>query len=119
MYTPVHFLAPSNKVYLISSQITASVYDDANPESVATTNLTITVRRNENEPRFQRSDYSVNVLEIAPIGTSLAQLSATDRDNDKLEYYVCYSCYIHVKLINQNKNIAVKCNRAEMFKLFL
>ncbi len=76
---------------LFTPQITASVYDDANPESVATTNLTITVRRNENEPRFQRTDYSVTVLEIAPIGTSLAQLSATDRDNDKLEYYVSHT----------------------------
>lgn len=69
-------------------QITAYVFDDANPENQIFTNLTITVKRNENQPRFERSEYTTNALEITPIGTSLVQLTATDRDQDELEYFV-------------------------------
>ena len=69
-------------------QITAHVYDDANPENRATTNLTITVRRNENAPRFDRGEYVANVLEIDSIGTELVQLEASDRDRDELYFYV-------------------------------
>ena len=64
------------------------MYDDANPENIATTNLTITVRRNENAPRFDRGEYVANVLEIAPIGTQLVELEASDRDADDLQFYV-------------------------------
>ena len=56
------------------------MYDDANPDKVAQTNVTITVRRNENAPRFENSDTSVNVLEIAPVGTSIATVRAQDAD---------------------------------------
>lgn len=70
------------------AQVTAHVFDEANPETIASTNLTINVRRNENAPRFERGEYRVEVLEIAPIGTELVQLEASDRDGDTLQYYV-------------------------------
>ena len=50
--------------------------------------MTITVRRNENAPRFDRGEYVANVLEIDPIGTELVQLDASDRDRDELVFYV-------------------------------
>ena len=64
------------------------MFDDANPENIATTNLTITVDRNKNAPRFDRGEYVANVLEIAPIGTQLVELEATDRDGDTMQFYV-------------------------------
>ena len=65
------------------------MYDDANPEKIATANLTITVQRNRYAPRFERGEYVANVLEIAPIGTQLVELEGSDRDeDDTLQFYV-------------------------------
>ena len=63
-------------------QVAAEVYDDANPDKVGTGNLTITVRRNERGPRFERTDYTENLLETTPIGTVVLQMSARDEDDD-------------------------------------
>ncbi len=56
------------------------MYDDANPDKTTSTNLTITVNRNANAPRFQNSNIRATVLEIVPVGSSIATVRATDRD---------------------------------------
>ena len=56
------------------------VYDDANPDEKAYANLTITVRRNEKKPRFEKSDYTSQILEITPIGTQVVQVQASDEE---------------------------------------
>ena len=56
------------------------MYDDANPEQKTYTNLTITMKRNENRPRFAQSDYNVDVLEIESPGTVIREFTATDND---------------------------------------
>ncbi len=81
----LHFICP---FLCLFCQVTAHVYDDANPENIASTNLTINVRRNENAPRFDRGEYAVNMLEIDPIGSEIVQLEASDRDNDELQFYI-------------------------------
>ena len=61
-------------------QLTAIVYDDLYPDTRATGNLTVEVQRNVQPPRFTQQDYSVNVLEIAAVGSRVAQVQATDQD---------------------------------------
>ena len=61
--------------------MTAAVYDDANPTSRALTNLTVEVKRNEKRPSFRQNDYSVTVLEIAAVGSSVARVQASDDDD--------------------------------------
>ena len=48
------------------------MFDDANPEQKAYTNLTVTVKRNENRPTFKNYDYSARILETEPVGTIVA-----------------------------------------------
>ena len=62
-------------------QVSAEVYDDANPEKRGLGNLTITVRRNERGPRFDRTDYTETLLETTPIGTVVVTLLARDEDD--------------------------------------
>lgn len=65
---------------LICRQVSAIVYDSANPDQKAQANLTITVERNENRPRFTPGDYSTELLEIEPVGSNILQVKATDED---------------------------------------
>ena len=55
--------------------VTVQVYDDANPDQKAYANLTVEVRRNENKPVFNPEEYNANILEIVPVGTTVAQVS--------------------------------------------
>jgi len=71
--------------------VTVAVYDSANPEQKAYTNLTLSIKRNENKPRFIKYDYTANILEIAAVGTVIAQVgSAVSHD---------------IIVINSNENI--------------
>jgi len=50
-------------------------------EQIAETTVNVTVRRNEFEPRFTQSEYRKSPLaEKTPVGTSIVQVTATDRD---------------------------------------
>lgn len=80
----------------MSNKVSVIVYDDANPENVGRGNLTVNVRRNEQGPRFDRTDYSENVLETIPIGTTVVTLKAedqTDRGVSLVYVAVYYSVY--------------------------
>lgn len=57
------------------------MFDEANPDTRTETNVSIIVSRNANKPRFEPYDYRATVLEIIPIGTSITQVKATDKDN--------------------------------------
>src|SRR5699024_8003597 len=51
---------------------------------------------NDNVPRFEQDRYSVNVLEDAPVGTSIIQVKANDRDlglNGQVRYQFDPSMY--------------------------
>ena len=55
-------------------------YDSENPDNVARTNLTVTVKRNEYKPRFNQGEYSKTILEIQPIGSTVLRVSASDQN---------------------------------------
>ncbi|XP_062579030.1 protocadherin Fat 3-like [Saccostrea cucullata] len=62
-------------------------YDVAYPNDRATTNVTITITRNENAPQFDRVQYSANISESTAINVVVLQLNATDRDiGDRITY---------------------------------
>lgn len=65
-----------------------NVYDDANPENIGSGNVTINVRRNEQGPRFDRTDYSETLLETIPLGTTVVTVRAEDEyDRDVSFHY--------------------------------
>jgi hypothetical protein len=72
-------------------QMLAYVYDTDNPENRAYANVTIAMKRNENKPRFEKSDYLETILEIEAIGSSITQVKANDRDGDDVEYIMVAS----------------------------
>lgn len=55
-------------------------YDVAYPNDRATTNVTITIRRNENSPVFDKFTYSANISENTALNVVVLRLNATDRD---------------------------------------
>ena len=53
------------------------------------TTVTVTVTRNEHQPRFEREEFRVeNFAEKSDIGTSVAQLQASDSDQVDLDLKV-------------------------------
>ena len=74
------------------------MYDEANPDSKAETNVSISVTRNANRPRFEPYDYRRTVLEIVPIGTSITQVIATDKD--KVRIYI----ELRYQIANEKRN---------------
>ena len=65
-------------------QVSVIVYDNVNPEKIGMGNLTISVRRNERGPRFDRTDYTETLLETTLIGTTVVTLRATDEDDQQV-----------------------------------
>jgi len=55
--------------------------DTAYKENKAITDVLITVTRNANAPKFQRSSYTSRISEMYPIGEDIVKISATDADN--------------------------------------
>ena len=54
------------------------MYDNANPELKAYANLTVTVKRNENQPTFHPEEFNVNIMEIEPVGTTIATVGSEE-----------------------------------------
>ena len=65
-------------------QIRVIAFDDANRESTAEAIVTITVTRNRYFPQFSSKEYRTSMLEIAHVGTSVATVTASDRDEVSL-----------------------------------
>ena len=62
-------------------QLKVVAYDDNNPTKTTTGTVEITVERNKNEPRFSPDRYEKRILENQPLGVSIVQLKAEDKDN--------------------------------------
>lgn len=56
------------------------MYDVAYPLDRIGTNVTITIRRNENAPQFDQFQYSANISENTARNVVVLRLNATDRD---------------------------------------
>ena len=69
-----------------------SATDGGNPAQIGLTLLNITVGDvNDHKPVFSNSSYSANTLENSPMGTTILQVFATDKDigsNAVVEYFV-------------------------------
>ena len=56
------------------------LHDDANPAQKVTTQFDIPVIRNEYGPRFTSEVYPEDVSENYPLGVSIMEVTASDRD---------------------------------------
>ncbi|XP_065209802.1 cadherin-23 isoform X2 [Planococcus citri] len=72
-----------NGIREITLYAVASVVDGENvSREAARAQIIVNVTdANDNAPKFQRSKYVVNVMENTPVGTSVAQINAIDRDS--------------------------------------
>lgn len=61
-------------------QLQVQAYDVAYPLDRDVTNVTITIRRNENAPQFDQFQYSANISENTARNVVVLRLNATDRD---------------------------------------
>ena len=75
-----------------SFNLTVKAVSNADPQMTATATLLVTVNDlNDNAPQFKQKVFSANVSESAPIGTTVARISATDGDagsNGKVTYSI-------------------------------
>jgi len=55
-------------------------FDTNYPKDVALENVTITVNRNPNPPRFANATYSATISDTFPLVTEVLKVSATDPD---------------------------------------
>ncbi|XP_050391949.2 protocadherin Fat 4 [Patella vulgata] len=60
--------------------------DNGSPSKTAAVNVTVNVNRNRNGPIFVRNDYNVTIDENRPVGTSIEQVTATEADNERVQY---------------------------------
>lgn len=61
-------------------QATIFASDNSNPEKLTSVRVTINVYRDRSTPQFSLGNQTVTVSENAPIGASVARLTATDND---------------------------------------
>ncbi|XP_067672653.1 protocadherin Fat 4-like [Haliotis asinina] len=71
-------------------------YDSAFPGNVATTEVEVIITNtqdddNTNGPVFSASDYSVSVYEYVECGTSILRVTATDADEDAVQYRIIHT----------------------------
>ena len=61
-------------------QLSLTVYDSARPDVTDVANITITVNRNPNSPRFSPAVYQNTIPETFPSGSEIFTIAATDDD---------------------------------------
>ena len=61
-------------------QIRIIAYDSAYPDQVTTATIPIEVTRNQYAPIFSRAEYEKSITENHQLGSSVVQLTATDKD---------------------------------------
>ncbi|XP_054998224.1 protocadherin gamma-B6 isoform X17 [Sorex araneus] len=75
-----------------SHRLTLTAVDGGDPPRSATTRIEILVRdTNDNPPVFSKDEYRISVSENLPPGSSVLQVTATDRDlgiNAEITYYI-------------------------------
>ena len=81
--------------YFLQLRVTA--YDDADPNRVATADVTIVVQRNANAPKFEPSEYRKSVEESETLGEPIVTVTASDADKVvKSSYRTCLFIFIHI-----------------------
>ena len=66
--------------------ITVEAYDSSKPKNVATARVIIKMKRNENKPTIDKSEYRITMNDTWALGSFLIDLNATDKDGDSLYY---------------------------------
>ena len=83
--------------------------DGGSPPRRRTSILTVNMLRNENEPKFSRSDYQQTILETLAIGSPVVKVRAEDADQKAPHNVVTYELDHTFFGINQNDGtISVK-----------
>ena len=65
-------------------------YDSLRPDTKTTETVRINVLRNPNGPQWERSEYFNSVSENVNVGSTIFNVTATDRDVD-----VSYNTFLH------------------------
>ena len=69
-----------SRVFSDNLQLRIQSYDSGAPNVVITTDLIVTVKRNENPPVFSSKFYSATIAATYPLGVSILRVNATDLD---------------------------------------
>ena len=56
------------------------VWDTGRPDKTATSTLTAVISRNENQPRFDRTEYRATINDRYTLGQEVATVNAEDLD---------------------------------------
>lgn len=68
---------------------------------VVYTLVNVTVQRNEFTPQFNRGDYTASLLEYFPLGNSILQVTATDRDDHvSKHFYPSWALYTPIRKLS-------------------
>ena len=70
----------------INYRLRVGAYDSVIPYDVATSTVSITVLRNDNEPIFLEEPYQLTLSESTVVGTSVYRITANDADGDIIRY---------------------------------
>ncbi len=76
-----------DSLQLSSYTLTVIASDAATPNLQGQASVFINVRRNENRPVFNQSDYNANINASQPQGVAIVQVTARDRDDRDTVYY--------------------------------
>ena len=76
-----------------------ATYDGVRTQ-VATAYVNVSVTRNENSPRFEEGQYKKDILEYFPLGESILQIRATDRDQN-VSPADLFACQKNVSELNE------------------
>ena len=73
-------------------QLRVLAFDDLYLDQVATATVSVKVTRNENAPRFSKSEYTKSLAENHRLGSSVLEVTATDADNVSIGPIPCVVC---------------------------
>jgi len=65
---------------LLLFQLSVLLWDTAYPQKTSTATLTLSISRNENPPKWSKSDYRVKANDRYKLGDEIVTVKATDKD---------------------------------------
>lgn len=82
LYTviPIVITTVISSMHNFTIQIQVQAADNGVPAKTATTQVYISISRDQNFPVFNQSEYNVNLQENTPTGTTVATVHASDKD---------------------------------------
>ena len=87
-------------------QLSIVAKDISSSPKSAVARLIVNVVRNQNAPIFDSSSYSANASDVTPVGTIIANVSASDPDaNNQYNAGVRYLCLVSFTIVD-----SAKCN---------